>query len=259
MFVYYLNQLFSFLAMNKFCLLLTGSLCQLISLNIFSQPAAIDSAGKSLAERSAISNFNEAMEVSGLYSGIEYKAHPANIIGSPYFQDTNNWNKETVVYNNTAYANVPLKYDLVDDELTALLYNGFSAYVLNKKRVSAFHMLGHYFIYAAADSMQKESFEPGFYEQLYKLKTRVLIKRTKSIATSTSLNNLETRYEGSTRYYLYNNGIYYKVSGNSSVVDALQDKKKEIQQYIKSNRIKVNKNPQAALVQIASYYDSLTR
>lgn len=198
-------------------------------------------------------------ESSGLYNGIEYKAHSPLILGSPFYL-ANDWSKGTVVYNQVLYKNVLIKYDAFADQLVALLFNEALPYVLNRTQVQSFDLLNHHFVYIEADSLQREyPAKSGFYNQLYNGKTEVLFKVSKSIENYSNINQNESRYIDKFTIYLRNRNNYYPISNNKSVLNALQDRKKEVQQYIKSNHLKISKNTMDALVQVAAYYDSLTR
>lgn len=249
------HQLYLFSMLHKFAPVL--GLCFML----FCAPVthAQNIAAVSSPADTALANYyHQAIGYSsGLYSGIEYKPHSPVITGIPFYA-SNNWVKGTVIYNDVAYNDVLMKYDLVDDQLIALLYNQALPYVLNQSKVRAFDLANHHFVYAVKDSLQKQSFTDGYYEQLYNGKTMVLARYEKKILESGNATSLESKYDDRTRYYIKSQGLYYAVSSNGSVANALADKKKLIQQYLKSNHIKINKNSPDALVQVATYYDTLT-
>jgi len=59
-------------------------------------------------------------------------------------------------------------------------------------------------------------------------------------------------------YYLYKNGTYYSVSSEGSFLNVLKDKKKDLQQYIKANKLKFKKyQREDAMAKVAAYYDHL--
>jgi hypothetical protein len=55
------------------------------------------------------------------------------------------------------------------------------------------------------------------------------------------------------------NNTYYPISSQGSLLSVFKDKKKELQQYIRSNEIKYRKEPEDAMVKIATYYDHLIK
>ena len=77
--------------------------------------------------------------------------------------------------------------------------------------------------------------------------------------TSTGgLDGPESYFDPAIDYYIRKNNTYYSVSSQGSMLTILKDKKKELQQYIRANQIKFRKDPEEAMVKIASYYDHLT-
>jgi hypothetical protein len=85
----------------------------------------------------------------------------------------------------------------------------------------------------------------------------VLARRTKNIQTFYA-STTETKVFSKDQYYVRKNGKYFSVSSKSSFLNQLSDKKKEIKQYIKDNRIKFRKNFENAMVKIMGYYNQLT-
>jgi len=63
----------------------------------------------------------------------------------------------------------------------------------------------------------------------------------------------------SSHYYIKKDGIMYPVWKESDITDILQDKKKEIKQFIKKNKLKFRKDKDNVLVQIAAYYEQITK
>lgn len=207
-----------------------------------------------------IAYFNAAVgQSSGIYNGREYQAYETFIKGTANFHDLPNSVPGTVTFNGYQYKNVPLLYDIYRDELTAMLYNGFTRYVLQNGRVASFDLDGHHFIYIVADTVKEEGFKSGYYDQLYRGKIQVLARHVKTLQNSSSNPaNLETYFTPTKTSYLVMKGVsYYPVSSEGSLLGVLKEHKSELQQFIKSNNIRYKKNPEQALKSIAAYYDHL--
>lgn len=231
----------------------------LFSIRAQGQPATTDSTNSTNDEAHIAAYYHQLIgESSGLFSGIEYKYPAMRITGSPFYL-TDDWTNGSIIYNHVLYPNVLIKYEQVHDQLVSLLANGVLPYILNTEKVEQFNLLNHHFIYVLADSLQKKEISSGFYEKLYGGKTEVLVKREKTIETSNGIGAIESKYIDNIKYYIKSKEVYYNVSGNGSVVDALKDRKKEVQQFIKSKHIKAQRNPEINLVQIATYYDTITK
>jgi len=231
------------------------------SKNSCAQAAHSDSSSQQNALNNAINLFNVSLgNQSQLYNGPEYYFYDPLIKGNAYFSDVNAFNPGSVYYNGVFCSGIQLLYDLYKDEVVVLLYNHFSKYTLVKDKVKSFDFLNHHFINIDADTISNNSvIKSGFYDELYSGKTQVLVKRSKNIQTNTSgLSGPESYFNPVTDYYFRKGHNYYTISGQGSLLDILKDRKKELQQYIRSSNIKFHKDPEDAMVKIATYYDHLT-
>jgi len=59
-------------------------------------------------------------------------------------------------------------------------------------------------------------------------------------------------------YYIKKEGVYRTIRNKSSLLSVLKNKKKEVQQYLKTNDIKFKKEPERAMIMAVRYYDQLT-
>jgi hypothetical protein len=213
------------------------------------------------AMNNALNFYSGALgDQSPIYNGPEYYPFDPRIKGNAYFLDVNGFTAGSVYYDGVRYNGVPMLYDIYSDKVVVLLYNHYSKFSLLNERVKSFSFLDHQFINIRPDSLPANSaIKAGFYDLLYSGKLQVLVKRSKDMqTTSGSFSAPETYFNLVTRYYLKKNNTYYAITSRGTLMDVLKDRKKELQQYIKSNQIKFRKQPEEAMVKIASYYDHLT-
>jgi len=238
------------------------SVSTIISKKCFSQAPATDSIPQQAALTNAVNFYNTTLgDQSPLYTGPEYFFYDPIIKGNAYFADVNSFTPGSVYYDGVLYSGVPMLYDIYSDKVVALLYNHFSKFVLLKERVKSFDISSHHFIHVVVDTtgVKKPEIKSGYYDELYNGKTQVLVKRMKSIQTNTGgLTGSESYFNPGKDLFLKKDDAYYAISGQGALIDALKDRKKELQQYIKANKIKFRKTPEEAMVKIASYYDHLT-
>jgi hypothetical protein len=243
--------------------LIMGLLCLFISYNSLAQPAApADSSSQQNALNNTLTLFYGAIgKQSPLFNGTEYSFYDPTIKGTAYFLDQKGFVNGSVYYDRVVFTGVPMMYDLYTDQLVVLLYNHFTKIALIQSKVVSFDILDHHFVNISADTLGNNTIiESGFYDELYKGKTQVLAKRSKDIQTSSGgQSGLESYFNFKQSYYIRKNNQYYSISGQSSLLDILKDRKKELQQYIRSSQIKFRKSPEDAMVKIASYYDHLTK
>lgn len=237
-------------------------LCIVISKNSFAQVARTDSSSQEYAFNNTLTLFYTSLgEQSPLFNGPEYYFYDPLIKGNAYFSDVNAFAPGSVHYDGDFYTGVPMLYDIYKDEVVVLLYNHFSKFSLVDEKVKSFDFLDHHFVNINADTLRNNQIlTSGFYDELYNGKTQVLAKRSKSIQTTTgSQAGPESYFDREISYFLRKNNVYFSFSSKGSMLGILKDKKKEITQYIKANQIDFRKNPEEAMVQIASYYDHLIK
>ena len=198
-----------------------------------------------------------------LNNGPEYYLYnPLAIKGSAYLGDTTFVNGN-VYYDGAEYNDIPLLYDIYKDQLISVLDDKTSKYVLLNERVKQFDLQQQHFINIDADTLNNNTvIKTGYYDQLYKGRLEILSKKYKKIENYTSTTGAQEAYSFFTDtkedFFIEKNNVYYKVTGKSSLLNILKDKRRELQQYISANKIKFNKAPGQALVSIATYYDHIT-
>jgi hypothetical protein len=222
----------------------------------YAQSSLHDSLSYTVAANKAIDYYNEAIaEQSEIYNGAAYESPAAAYKGSVYFQDKNYCTPGLVRYNGTLYKNVPVFYNSYSDIMVVASRNLFN-YILGPGKVSDVYLLNHHFIYINAENAG--NLDAGFYDQLYDGKSAVLVKRTKTISNNITSQTVEVTYKDQSDIYLKKGDKYYPVNGKSAVMAIFQAKKKELNQYLKSNNIKYNRDRESSVVSLARYYDQIT-
>ncbi len=211
-----------------------------------------------IALNRAILLFNDSRGlISPIYNGPEYYFYSPSIKGNAYFQDVIDFTAGSVYYDGALCTGVPMIYDLNTDKVVVLSFDHFTLFSLIGERVKSFDFLSHHFININTDTIvnNDSGLKSGFYDQVYHGKTEVLVKRLKRIQEIAG--NVERHFRYASDFYIKKDGRYYKCGNQTNVLEILKDKRKELQQYIRSSRIKFRKNPEEAMVKIVSYYDQL--
>lgn len=203
--------------------------------------------------------FNKGIkQQSLLYNGYAYEGHLKSITGSPYFQDTPDFTSGTVVYDGFSHRNIPLKYDIYQDKLISLLANGVSMFSLINEKVSDFYLYQHHFVYInVADTTVNNPLKKGFYDLIYNGKSQILVKRTATVQTTTSMYGVENFFTQKNAYHLKKDNKYYRISNESSFLKLFKEKKNELKQHLRASNIKFKKNPEQAMIILVTYYESL--
>ena len=243
-----------------FSLLIAGMLCAVVNQSVFAQTAPRDSSSQQSALNNTLSLFYSTIGTqSPLYNGTESYPYDPIVKGNAYYADVNAFTPGSVNYDNMVFKNVPMLYDIYGDQLVILLFNHFTKITLIKDKTSSFDFLDHHFIRIdTVTFLNNPAIKPGYYDELYYGKLQILAKYSKNIQTYTGGLTLETYFNAEKSYFVRKNNLYYGFSGEGDLLDILKDKKKELKKYIRENQIKYRRNPEEAMVKIASYYDRLT-
>jgi hypothetical protein len=216
-------------------------------------------ASSSPAVKNAINFYSTSLtEQLRLYNGKEYQDYPLPFDeGHPYFIKTD-WSKGTVDYDGNTYGDVSILYNTVTDEVIILASNKVLKIQLIKEKVEGFSLSGHSFLNLSRDSLLSADMTAGFYDVLTKDKISLLARRTKNIQTYAT-HKLELKVFKKDHFYLKKNNAYFPIHTKKSLLKQLSDKKKEIQQYIKQNKLRFRKDPENVMVKITEYYNQLTK
>jgi len=192
---------------------------------------------------------------SRLYNGIEHLGYAFKIKGHAYFQQKE-LQTGSVVYDELEFVNVQMLYDLLKDQVVIQHFNGFTKIGLVQDKVTAFTLNGHHFI--RLDSLVGVPIITGYYDELYSGRLKVLAKRGKYIE-ETIKDELEREFIQKDLFFIQKEGTYYAIKNYKGLLAILQDRSKEVKQYLRKNKIKYRKGPEYAIVKATAYYDSLNK
>ncbi|QEC66111.1 hypothetical protein FRZ67_01875 [Panacibacter ginsenosidivorans] len=217
-----------------------------------------DSLSYLKAKQQAIAFYHTYVkDESGLYNGSQYVVYAQTIQeGIPFFE-TPEPSKGNVVYTGVLYENVPLLYDILKGQLITLIPSSNYLICLNADKVSNFEILNHKFTRLIKDSGDK-TIKTGFYEVLHDGQTTVYKKQTKTVGEDLSQAKLRNFIVESNTFYIKKTNTFYTVSNKKSLLTILKDRKKEVQEFIKKNKLDIRNDKDNALPKIAAFYDSLS-
>jgi hypothetical protein len=225
----------------------------------FSQSVVTDSALVQQSVRQVYARYQSAMHLhSHLYNGSEYVDYDHYIEGHQYF-GSDEWEEGTIHYDGTLYRQVPLLYDVRYDQIITENLAGPLRIRLVSEKVRYFTLLGHTFVRIVADSTTQGGVRTGFYDQLYDGRVQVLAKRLKLIHEQISSGQVERDFFKRDRYFLRKDGQFYSVKGKGSVLAVFDDRKKELQKFLREQKIRYKRDPESAMVQLARQYDVLNK
>lgn len=227
---------------------------------IAAQLSASDSIFYQKAIDNAVASYHHSLnDQSGLYNGSEYPGYPFRFKeGHPFFYTDKPMNG-SVVYDHIFYKDINLQFDEVAGEI--ILYETDRRIQLIKERISRVSILNNNFIRIVRDSLNRAVINTGFYQLLYEGNTSLLKKEIKIIAedlrslTDGILRNIETTLY----YYIKKNNVYHPVKRKKDLLVIFKERKKEIQQFIKTNKLSFKKDRDNMLIKVVSWYDHPTK
>ncbi|MBS1598062.1 MAG: hypothetical protein JST75_07535 [Bacteroidetes bacterium] len=246
---------------NFFILLLQAISCFLTNtFSGFGQMNKSDSAFYQSAVSHAINIYQESTgDQNPIYNGSLYYGYPFRFKqGNALFLPDTILVKGTVVYDNILYKDIPLEYDNLQD----LVITKDSLYwiQLNGKKITAFSISGHSFVRLEKNASNKDLVTTGFYEILHEGALTVFKKEIKMIHEEPSIvEGLERSVFTSPYYYIKKEGVIYPVKDQDDIGNILQNKKKEIRQFLRKNKLKFRKDKDNTLLEAVIYYEQTTK
>jgi hypothetical protein len=232
---------------------LTGiSACMFFIITGFGQSQPVDTSNNIAAIVSQYTK--ERGGQAELYYGIEHIGYSSKIEGFAYFQSPD-WQKGSVVYNEVLYTDISLKYDMVADELVVLHANNYFPITLVSEKVQSFSIAGHDFVYLGKNN--RYSMKPSFCEKLVTGKLSILVKRSKNVDEKIIDKDLYRKFSDSYEYYAIKDGAAFYISNEDSIMEMLGDNARKVKNYLRNKDIKFRLMKEAALFEIATYYNQL--
>ncbi|MEO5593874.1 MAG: hypothetical protein ABIR15_23510 [Chitinophagaceae bacterium] len=226
---------------------------------ITAQSTADDSIFYKKAVYNTIGLYHKAAgEQSGLYNGSQYGRFPFSFAGGgyPFFTEDKpgiGW----VLYDGVLYENVELQFDEVQEVL--IMQDTIRRMQLLNPKIAAFALFNNSFIRIVKDSTTAPLIRTGFYNQLYKGNINLLKREEKIIREEVSTGELLRYIDVETFYYIQKNNTFYNIKNKSSILDIFKDRKKEVRQYIRKNKLSYKQDRDGMLVKVTAYYDQLIK
>ena len=225
--------------------------------NVLAQTDQNDSSYYDAAIRNAVVLYQQSeKDQARIMNGRQYKPYTFPFVkGFPFFL-TRQFSESSIIYDGGYYDHILLLYDEILE--LVILNKGVFIELINEK-IEEFTIAGHKFYPLFKDSANNLP-TSGFYEILYDGNIDVYKKEKKSIVDVLSTTEgyqaeaVEKKF-----YYIKKDDRYYLVKKKADLLKVLGDKKSEIQQFIRKNKLDIKRDKDNVLPKIATYYDQLTR
>lgn len=190
-----------------------------------------------------------------LNNGVEHKRYRDEVESEAYLEP--DWMDGSVFYDQELFENVPLMYDMIAQRVVTLYFFG-QAIDLITDRVDWFTINGRKFVYLGRGK-KDTVIDPAFYELLDNGNVKLYARRRKRISEKVGENKIVYNvFSVKNHFLLYKGGNYIPVNGKKALVAALNDKKEELKQFKRKNKIHFNKeNKEMAIKQYVAHYNEL--
>ena len=211
------------------------------------------------SEARAFEMYKKAMNKQELvYNGSAYLPMKEDANDHPFFLDEG-YLEGTINCEGHTYVKLPMKYDIVQDELIVPHYDqqGFHQLVqLRKEKVNWVLIEDHYFIYVAQGRWEK--IKPGYYNVLYDNDILVLEKIEKEVKEELSLmGGVDLVLTQQSQYFLIKDNQPFLIKNRKSLIKAFGDHQKILAEFINNNNYQFKSEIEAEILNLVKYYVGL--
>jgi hypothetical protein len=204
-----------------------------------------------------IAGFDTIPEKQLLFNGRIWRSLYSNVFGDE-FLITRDWVNGDVEINDMIFKNIPLRYDIYNDELLTVVNQG-TFIRLNRELTKGFMLpLENKKMTFQNFGNKPGSPVKGYAQVLYKGNICLLIKQKKMIRELAVQNKYDEFYQEQTLYIL-KDGFFYRVSGKRDMLNALSDKEPQLKSFMREKRIRVWKKEPESFLPVIIYYDNLKK
>jgi hypothetical protein len=190
-----------------------------------------------------------------LYNGRVWRNLYSRIMGDQ-FLFTKEFLPGAVTIEGKLFSDLKLKYDIYSDELLSFTDHGIILQ-LNKEKVENFSLDFENKVYQFRridpDSVNSLS---GYMNVLYSGNTSLFVKYRKEILLL-AVDNKYDLFSQTNKIFLKKNGKIYLVNSKMDFLRLLNDHKKQVKSFIKTNKLKITKKDPWSFSPVVEYYDKL--
>jgi hypothetical protein len=181
----------------------------------------------------------------------------SRVTGDQFFLG-NMFSKGYVTFNGRKFEDLDLKYDIYNDELL-LSIKSYPVIIMNKEMVDSFSLvLGNKIFHIINAGNDSSSVLRGYLNVLYDGPSSLYVKYIKKIQPLAVDGKNDLFYQEHL-VYLRKGTEILPVEGKRKLLNLLEDKKREIRDYLKNNQIKVMQKDPYTFIPVLKYYDSIIK
>jgi len=174
----------------------------------------------------------------------------------PYYINSD-FTEASIVYKNNYYPHQKARLDLYREQLAVVPPGTQLAVVLGSSNIEKVYMHGKTFVWLTPS--KAGGLKPGYYMLLSEgAKTQLFCKEKYTIRKNLSQERVFFYFDHEIRYYLLYNNRHYAVKNKGSFSKLFPQYKKQINQFVKDNKLNFKHNPIESLTALAVYCEELT-
>lgn len=194
---------------------------------------------------------------AALFAGKEQMKYPISMENHPFFIQQEPF-KSFLRYDGVDYPVVDIKWDTYKDEVIVVTEDKRYNVVLIPERFVEAHFENYHLLYLNSKDFEKAP-QSGYYLNLYDNELRVLERRTAALNEKPHNQRMIGYFTFVRRFYIQKGSVFYAVKNRASVLKVLKDKKKELKQFSKENKLDFSSNPEIAIPALVKEYERLTQ
>jgi hypothetical protein len=200
---------------------------------------------------SAIQNYLSATkEYAALYNGKTVTPYDRLYANHPCFE-TDGYVAGTLCYNHVVYSDIFMRFDLYRNELTVSSQHKPFPIVLNNERFNYAVLNGTTLIISKNDNDSKEQFLVLLHDGTFP----VVRKYKMTIITRESDRKFVSSFQIQNQYAIYIAGIPYPVKNKKSLLKLFPDKKEELNEFAKQNKLNFKNQIEQSIIALVKHYE----
>ncbi len=188
-----------------------------------------------------------------LFTGDEYVYQSYLKVGSQYFI-SDSLAIGSIRYNGQFYDHTELQWDILQNYVLTRSLDGYSKLILRNDLIDSFTIAGHTII-KMYENKAANLYNTDFYDVLYRGSTAVYARRAKETYNVIRNDKIVYHFKDMDKYYVYKNGLFYRVSNKREVLRLYSAHSSEINRAIRKDNLNWRNDFEACLLTAAVQYD----
>ncbi|HTD94437.1 MAG TPA: hypothetical protein VK644_11510 [Chitinophagaceae bacterium] len=168
------------------------------------------------------------------------------------FYGGNQWQSGAILYDGVWYHSIPIRYDEITDRVVARTPKSVTITLL-PEHIQQFQIGEATFVRLLPD--EHRVLREGFYRVVSEGSVTLLERYVSRLNEVINDIDIARNIETSTYFYALKDGRYYELKRPKTLLVLLKNKRKQIAQYLKEQKVKPRKNPEKAFTLMASFYN----